>query len=215
MSIRAAIYARVSTPGQHVEPQLDPLREYAARRGLAVAGEYVDHGVSGARAARPELDRLLADARRRRFDVVLCVKLDRLARSVHHLTTLARELEALGMDLVVLDQAIDTSTPAGRLLFHVLGSIAEFERDLIRERTAAGMAAAKRQGRHVGRPRARVDQGVLAQALERGTTVAQLARTLGVSRATVCAAVRAVGVAERVAPAGSENPAIPGPIGGR
>jgi len=96
----------------------------------------------------------MADARRRRFDVLAITKLDRLARSVRHLTTLAAELEALGVGLVVLDQAIDTTTPAGRLLFNVLGSIAEFERDLIRERTTAGLAAARRRGATLGRPRA-------------------------------------------------------------
>lgn len=105
----------------------------------------MDHGVSGAKDRRPALDRLMADARRCRFDVVACAKFDRLARSVHHLISLAREFEALKIDLIAPDQAIDTSTPAGRLLFHVLGSIAEFERDLIRERTVAGMRAAKRR----------------------------------------------------------------------
>ncbi len=147
---RVAIYCRVSTLEQRPEIQRDALRSYAQSRGLEIVGEYVDHGVSGARDRRPALDSMLADARRRRFDAVACVKLDRLARSVRHLTTLASELEALGIDLVVLDQAIDTSTPAGRLLFNVLGSIAEFERDLARERTAAGMRAAKRRGMHVG-----------------------------------------------------------------
>jgi len=144
----------VSTTDQHTEPQLHALRQYATARGLELAGEYADHGVSGARDRRPSLDRLMADARRRRFDVLGCTKLDRLARSVHHLTSLVRELEALGIDLVVLDQSIDTSTPAGQLLFHVLGSIAEFERDLIRERTSAGMRAAKRRGARIGRPEA-------------------------------------------------------------
>ena len=147
MPCRVALYGRVSTTDQHPEIQIHALRSYAAARGLVVVGEHVDHGVSGAKDRRPALDRLLADARRRRFDVLAVTKLDRLARSVHHLTSLGREFEALGIDLVVLDQAIDTSTPAGRLLFHVLGSIAEFERDLIRERTSAGMKAARRQDR--------------------------------------------------------------------
>src|SRR6516164_8487697 len=107
---RIALYARVSTTDQHTEPQLHALRAYAEARGLEIAAEYPDHGVSGAKDRRPALDRLLADARRRRFDVLGCTKLDRLARSVHPLTTLGRELEALGIDLVVLDQSIDTST---------------------------------------------------------------------------------------------------------
>jgi len=185
--MRAALYARVSTPDQTVAPQLDALRAYASARGLAVVGEYVDAGVSGARDRRPGLDRLLADAQRRRIDLVACVKLDRLARSVRHLTRLAGGLEALGVDLVVLDQGIDTSTPTGRLTFHVLGAIAEFERDLIRERTRAGMAAARRRGKRIGRPRA--IRGPATFALERllaeGRPVREIARKLGCSPATV------------------------------
>ena len=153
--MRIALYARVSTADQHPEIQLHALREYARARGLEAIEEFVDQGVSGAKDRRPALDQLLKDAQRRRFDLVACVKLDRLARSVRHLTTLAAEFEALGIGLVVLDQAIDTTTPSGRLLFHVLGAIAEFERDLIRERTAAGMRAARRRGKRIGRAGAR------------------------------------------------------------
>lgn len=148
--MKLAIYARVSTQEQTADPQLDALRRYAVARGADV-GEYVDHGASGARARRPALDALLAAARRREVDALAVVKLDRLARSVRHLTSLGAELEALGVDLIVLDQGIDTSTPAGRLLFHVLASIAEFERDLIRDRTRAGVAAARRRGTRLGR----------------------------------------------------------------
>jgi DNA invertase Pin-like site-specific DNA recombinase len=182
---KIALYARVSTQEQHFEPQLLALRQYTEARGLKIAGEYVDRGVSGAKDRRAALDRLLADARRRHFDALACTKLDRLARSVHHLTTLVRELEALGIDLVVLDQSIDTSTPSGRLLFHVLGSIAEFERDLIRERTRVGMRAAKRRGAKIGRPKVVVDQVALAQGLREAMTTTELARRLGVARSTV------------------------------
>ena len=194
--MRIGLYARVSTNDQHPEVQLHVLREYARARGLKVVEEFVDQGVSGAKDRRPALNRLLKDARRRRFDLVACVKLDRLARSVRHLTTLAAEFEALGIGLVVLDQAIDTTTPSGRLLFHVLGAIAEFERDLIRERTVAGMRAAKRRGKRIGRPRA--INGSASFALERGLaegrSISSLARELGVSRATVTAEVRRVGL---------------------
>ncbi len=187
MNARLAVYARVSTSDQSVEPQLFALRGYARDRGVE-AVEYVDEGVSGAKDRRPALDRLLADARRRRFDVVAVVKLDRLARSVRHLTALAGELDALGVGLVVLDQAIDPTTPAGKLLFHVLGSIAEFERDLIRERTRAGIAAAKRRGKRLGRPRA--IRGFAAwktveQRVAEGASMGAIARELGVSRASV------------------------------
>ncbi len=209
MSKRIAIYARVSTLDQRPEIQIEALRSYANARGLIVFSEYVDHGVSGARDRRPALDRLVGDARRRRFDVVLISKLDRLARSVRHLTALAAELEALGVDLVVLDQAIDTTTPAGRLLFNVLGAIAEFERDLIRERVRAGMEAARRRGRHLGRSPAPLDEAILAQAVQQGASVSELARKLGVSRATVRRRIAgfagAAGVAKRVAEGAPEN----------
>ena len=182
---RLALYARVSTLDQHPEVQLEPLREYARARGFQVVEEYVDHGVSGAKARRPGLDRLTADAGRRRFDVVACVKLDRLARSVRHLTTLAGEFEALGVGLVVLDQAIDTTTPSGRLLFNVLGSIAEFERDLIRERTVAGIRAARRRGKRIGRPRVHVPRARAQALLREGKSVSGVARELGVARSTL------------------------------
>ncbi len=193
---RVALYSRVSTTDQRPEVQLEPLRAYATARGLEVAGEYVDHGISGAKARRPALDRLLADARRRRFDVVACVKLDRLARSMRHLTALAGELEALGVDLVVLDQGIDTTTPTGRLLFNVLGAIAEFERDLIRERVTAGLRSAKRRGVRIGRPRAldaeRSER--LVDLFEEGASLRAISRALGVGNGTVADEVRRLGL---------------------
>jgi DNA invertase Pin-like site-specific DNA recombinase len=198
-----ALYARVSTSDQHPEIQLHALRQYAAARG-AKAEEYVDAGVSGAKDRRPALDRLMADARRRRVSAVVVAKLDRLARSVRHLTTLAAELAALGVDLVVLDQSIDTGTPSGRLLFHVLGSIAEFERDLIRERTAAGMRAARRRGKRIGRPEIVIDRMTLLRGVREGATVSVLARRLGVSRGTV-RKLLAGEVAERVSGVVAEN----------
>lgn len=130
---RSALYARVSTSEQTPENQVAALRRYAAARGLE-GTEYVDHGVSGAKEKHPQLDAMLAGARRREVDVVVVTKLDRLSRSLHHLVVLGQEFEALGVDLVVLDQAIDTTTPSGRLLFHMLAAIAEFECDLIRDR---------------------------------------------------------------------------------
>src|SRR5262249_55645874 len=113
------------------------LRAFASARGWQVV-EHVDHGISGAKERRPALDVMMAAARKRRIDVIACVRLDRLARSTHHLLSMARELEALGVDLVPTDQAAATTTPAGRLLFTVLGAIAEFERGLIRDRVMAG-----------------------------------------------------------------------------
>jgi DNA invertase Pin-like site-specific DNA recombinase len=148
-----ALYARTSRADQHADAQMPRLRAYAEARGVP-AIEFVDEGVSGGRRSRPALDALLTAARRREIAAVACVKLDRIARSVGHLAALSEELQALGTDLVVLDQALDTATPSGRLLFHMLGAIAEFERDLIRERTRDGLAAARRRGKKLGRPRA-------------------------------------------------------------
>ncbi len=199
--MRVSLYARVSTTDQHPEIQLHALREYARARSLEVVEEFVDQGISGAKDRRPALNRLLKDGQRRRFDLVACVKLDRLARSVRHLTTLAGEFEALGIGLVVLDQSIDTTTPSGRLLFHVLGAIAEFERDLIRERTAAGMRAARRRGKRIGRPRAITGSAsfALERGLSEGRSIRSLARELGVSRATVTAEVRRLGLTAQTA----------------
>ncbi len=143
---RAVIYARVSTADQSTDLQLHDLREYAKARGFDVVAEYVDEAVSGARARRPGLDRLIADARRRRFDAVLVWKLDRLGRNLRHLLTILGELEELGVRFVSLDDAIDTSTAAGRLFMQMRGAFAEYELAQIRERTQAGVAAARRRG---------------------------------------------------------------------
>jgi len=187
---RAGLYARVSTAEQSPESQLHALRGYAAARGWIIE-ELVDRGVSGAKDRRPALDRLVRAARARQLDVVAVTKLDRLARSTHHLVTLGRELADLGVDLVVLDQQIDTTTPSGRLLFHVLAAIAEFERDLIRERVKAGLERAKAKGVRLGRPTARVPEGQLHALHQQRASIGEIARQLGVSRATVRRRLRA------------------------
>ena len=152
--MRSAIYARVSTTDQHVENQLAELRQYVERRAWTVV-EYVDKGVSGAKDRRPALDDLLKAARRRRFDVLVCWRLDRLGRNLRHLILLLDELQALGIEFVTLGEGIDTSTPAGRLQLHILSAIAEFERSRIQERVRAGLARAVAQGKRLGRPRVR------------------------------------------------------------
>jgi DNA invertase Pin-like site-specific DNA recombinase len=139
---RAALYARCSTSEQNVDGQRETLRAYATARDWRPT-EYFDHGVSGARERRPGLDALLQAVRRRQVDVVICTKLDRLARWVRHLVALGEELRALGVELVVLDQAVDTTTPGGRALFGMLAVFAEFEHDLIRERVIAGVRRAR------------------------------------------------------------------------
>ncbi len=183
--MRVALYCRCSTLDQSVDLQLDGLRDYAKARGFAVVEEYVDKGVSGARSRRPALDQLLANAHRRRFDAVLIWRLDRLARSVRHLVNVAADLETLGIDLVVLDQGIDTSTSAGRFLFHTLAAVGELERELMRERTVAGLAAAKRRGKRLGRPRVHVPRTQAEVLIAQGKTVSEVARSLGVARSTL------------------------------
>jgi DNA invertase Pin-like site-specific DNA recombinase len=150
--MKAAIYARVSTFDQEPENQLGELRRYVEARGW-VATEYADRGVSGAKDRRPALDQLLAAARRRRVDVVVCWRLDRLGRNLRHLITLLEELQALGVAFVSLAEGIDATTPAGKLQMHILGAIAEFERARIAERVKAGLERARAQGKRLGRPR--------------------------------------------------------------
>src|SRR5712675_531203 len=149
--MKAAIYARVSTQDQTCENQLIELRRYVQARGWT-AVEYVDRGVSGAKDRRPALDQLVTDARRRRLDVVVCWRLDRLGRNLKHLITLLEELQVLGVAFVSLAEGIDATTPAGKLQMHILGAIAEFERERIRERVLAGLRRARSQGKRLGRP---------------------------------------------------------------
>ncbi len=184
---RAALYCRVSTADQTVAPQLDQLREYAHARRLEIVEEYLDEGISGRKDRRPALDRLIADAHRHRFEVVAVVKLDRLGRSLHHLLSVLGELEALGMDFVSTDDSIDTRTPAGRLFMQMRGAFAEYERALIVERTKAGIEAARRRGKRLGRPpvtdvrkRERI-----CRLRRSGHTIPEVAERVGISRATV------------------------------
>src|SRR6478735_9209784 len=144
--MRAALYARVSTVDQEPENQMQELRRYAGSRGWA-AVEHIDRGVSGAKDRRPALDQLLADAKRRRFDVLVCWRLDRLGRNLKHLITLLDDLQALGVAFVSLAEGIDATTPAGKLQMHILGAIAEFERARIVERVRAGLARRVAQGK--------------------------------------------------------------------
>lgn len=154
-STRVAVYSRVSTSDQDCEVQLGELRVYVARRGWTVAEEYVDHGVSGTRSSRPALDRLLTDARRRKFDVVVVWALDRFGRSLRHLVTTIDELGVLGVGFIAFTQGIDTThtSPAGTLTLQVLGCVAQFEREMCRARVRAGVAKARAQGKRLGRPR--------------------------------------------------------------
>ena len=178
---RAAVYVRVSTHDQEVENQLEELRRYIAARGWE-AHEYVDEGVSGALEQRPALDELLRDAKRRRFDVLVCWRLDRLGRSLKHLITLLDDLQALGVAFVSLAEGIDATTPAGKLQMHILGAISEFERARCAERVRAGLARVRREGRRLGRPPVQVSREAVDSV--RGLPVREAARRLGVSRST-------------------------------
>src|SRR6202162_572378 len=148
---RVAIYARISTAnsGQSPEMQLRELREHAQRRGWNIACEFVDEGISGAKDRRPSLDKLVADAHRRRFDVVAVFKFDRFARSVSHLLRALDTVRALNVDFVSLSESLDTATPAGRMVFTILGAVAELERSLIGERVRAGIRNAKAKGKRL------------------------------------------------------------------
>jgi DNA invertase Pin-like site-specific DNA recombinase len=152
---RVAVYARVSTLNHCQDPelQLRELREFAHARGFQITREYVDRGVSGSKESRPELNRLIADASQRKFDAVLVWKLDRFARSLKHLINALAQFEALGVAFVSLRDNLDLTTPSGRLMFQIIGAMAEFERSLIQERVRAGLQHARAKGKLLGRPK--------------------------------------------------------------
>ena len=183
-----AIYARVSTANNGQDPtmQTRELEEYCQRRGWGIAGTYVDAGVSGAKDSRPELNRLMADAHHRRFSAVLVWKLDRFGRSLRHLVNALAEFEALGVAFISLKDNLDLSTPAGRLMFQIIGAMAEFERSLIVERVKAGMRNAKAKGKRIGRPPRRYlgpdTRKAVAQAYRKGEgSLRQVAVRFGTS----------------------------------
>lgn len=176
--MQAAIYVRVSTFDQEPENQLRELRQYVVARGWTSV-EFVDRGVSGSKDKRPALDELVKQAKRRKFDVLVCWRLDRLGRNLRHLILLLDELQALGVGFVSLAEGIDATTPAGRLQLHVLGAIAEFERERIRERVMAGLQRARAQGKRLGRPRVSA-----AKVAPPGGSVRAAAKVWGVSKTT-------------------------------
>lgn len=186
MGARVAIYARVSTTnhGQDVGLQTRELRQFADARGWTVAGEYIDAGVSGAKDSRPELNRLMADAHKRRFDVVCVWRFDRFARSVSHLLRALETFKALGIDFVSFSEQMDTSTPAGKMVFTVLGAVAELERSLTVERVRAGLRNARAKGKTLGRPRVTVDAAKIASLRTSGASWQTITRQLGISAGT-------------------------------
>ena len=188
-SDKVGLYGRVSTTdkGQDPELQLKDLRAYANARGWKVFGEYVDKGESGAKDRRPQLDRLMEDARKRRIDGILVWKLDRFGRSLKSLVTTLEELRALGIQFVSYTENLDFSTPAGRAMANLIGVFAEFERDLIRERVRAGIQNAKSKGIRVGR-RPLIDEKLLRTVRDRrdkGISIRGISKELGLSKSLV------------------------------
>ena len=196
-NLRAAIYARVSTvnAGQDPTMQTQELEEYCQRRGWQVYGTYVDNEVSGKKDSRPELNRMMQDAHERRFDVVVVWRFDRFARSVSHLLRALESFNAQGIQFVSLSEQVDTSTPTGKMVFTVLGAVAELERNLIVERVRAGLRHARSKGKELGRPKKSVNPAEVQSMRAAGLSWRLIARKLGLSVGTVFAAAKAQQIA--------------------
>ena len=195
--MRTALYVRVSTNDkqQTVETQLHALREFCRARGWDIVKEYSDVGVSGSREQRPQLDQLMKDAKRRRFDCVAVLRLDRFARSTRHLLNSLAEFDALGIAFVSLSDAWDTSTPSGRLLFTIVSAMGEFERSILMERVNAGIRRAQAAGTHCGRPKGAgavtIDLDAAKAKMQAGQSLRGVARQLGCSAALLSKRLRA------------------------
>jgi DNA invertase Pin-like site-specific DNA recombinase len=186
MKKTAAIYVRVSTPDQHVESQLYDLRELAAQKGYEIVHEYEDRGVCGKKARRPGLDALMADARRKRFSVVLVAAFDRIARSTRNFLHVIDELESLEIEFISRREGVATGDAMGRLFVTIISAIAELERSLVVERVKSGMRRAKLEGRQIGRSRLDVNREQVVQDRRSGMSLTQVAKRHNISRASVC-----------------------------
>jgi DNA invertase Pin-like site-specific DNA recombinase len=187
------LYARVSTlNGQHPEMQLSELREYGAHRGWQIVGEYIDQGVSGAKESRPQLNRLMSDAHRRKFDLIAVWKIDRFGRSLKHLVNALADLDSLGVAFVSLRDNIDLSTPSGRLMFQIIGAMAEFERSLIQERVRAGLRNAVARGVRLGRPKRTVDAAEIARLRASGASWREISQQMRIGVGTAIRAFQLV-----------------------
>jgi DNA invertase Pin-like site-specific DNA recombinase len=187
---KAAIYARVSTADQHIESQLYDLRQLSEQRGLEVVREYSDVGISGTKARRPGLDALMADARQRKFSVVLVAAFDRVARSTKHFLLLVEELDSLGIELVSKREGLASGDAMGRLFMTIISAIAELERSLVVERVKSGMRRARLEGRQIGRARLDIDREQVVIDRCSGMSLTQVARKHSISRASVCRMVK-------------------------
>jgi DNA invertase Pin-like site-specific DNA recombinase len=186
MKKAAAIYVRVSTPDQHVESQLHDLRELAAQRGFEIVHEYEDRGVCGKKARRPGLDALMADARRKRFSVVLVAAFDRIARSTRNFLQVIDELDSMGIEFISRRENVDTSGPMGRLFVTIISAIAELERALVADCVKSGMRLARLSGKTIGRARLDIDREQVVQDRRSGMSLTQVAKRHNISRASVC-----------------------------
>ena len=182
---RAAIYCRCSTDQQDLTLQRDDLTDFCRRRGWEVYKVYEDKGISGSKDNRPALDQMVKDARQGKIDVVLVWRFDRFGRSTSHLLNALSEFRALSVDFVSLNEALDTSTPTGKVLFTVIAAVAEFERNIICERVRAGVKKAQAAGAKFGRPKATFDQQRAVTLYKQGHTVRQVAKEVGASRSVV------------------------------
>ena len=183
--MRIALYARVSTKDQSCELQLRDLRTYGAARGFEPAREYIDVGQSGAKDSRPELNRLMGDARKRQFDAIVVWRFDRFARSTKHLLLALEEFRSLGIQFISYQENMDTSSPLGQALFTIVSAVAQLERDLIRERVSAGIRNAQANNKKLGRPKRAVDRERILELKAQGHSLRQIATTLGVGYGTV------------------------------
>jgi len=183
--MRVALYARVSTKDQSCELQLRELRAYCAARGFSVLREYIDVGESGTKDSRPQLNELMAAARKRQFDAVVVWRFDRFARSTKHLLLALEEFRSLGVQFSSYSENIDTTSPLGQALFTIVSAVAQLERDLIRERVSAGIRNARAKGKQFGRPRRIVNRDEVIRLRAEGASLRQIAAKLGVGYGTV------------------------------
>jgi DNA invertase Pin-like site-specific DNA recombinase len=183
--MRIGIYARVSTKDQSCELQVRDLRAYCTARGFDLVREYIDVGQSGAKDSRPELNKLMDDARKRQFDAIVVWRFDRFARSTRHLLSALEEFRSLGIQFISYQENVDTSTPLGQALFTIVSAVAQLERDLSRERVTAGIRNARANGKKLGRPKSSIDRKRILELKALGQSLRQIAATFGVGYGTV------------------------------